>query len=128
MRTILLTLIFFGGVLLGPAALSAQENPQPDDTRVNQRDRSSSEPTADQGKNNVSDRDIMRKIRRSVMDDKSLSTYAHNAKIISQHGRVTLKGPVRSEEEKQSVERKAKDVAGEGNVDNQLTVKPKKTS
>jgi hyperosmotically inducible periplasmic protein len=128
MRTILLTLIFFGGVVVGPAALSAQENPQPDDTRVNQRDRSSSEPTADQGKNNVSDRDIMRKIRRSVMDDKSLSTYAHNAKIISQHGRVTLKGPVRSEEEKQSVERKAKDVAGEGNVDNQLTVKPKKTS
>jgi hyperosmotically inducible periplasmic protein len=128
MRTILVTITFFGGVLVGPATLSAQENPQPDNTRVNQRDRSSSELTADQGKNNVSDRDMMRKIRRSVMDDKSLSTYAHNAKIISQNGRVTLKGPVRSEEEKQSVERKAKDVAGEGNVDNQLTVKPKKTS
>ncbi|HEY7388144.1 MAG TPA: BON domain-containing protein [Bryobacteraceae bacterium] len=128
MRTMLLTLTFFGGVLVGPAALFSQQNPQPDNTRVNRRDRSSREPTADQGKNNASDRDIMQKIRRSVMDDKSLSTYAHNVKIISQNGRVTLKGPVRSEDEKQSLERKAREVAGEGNVVNQLTVKPKKTS
>jgi hyperosmotically inducible periplasmic protein len=128
MRTTLIPLAFLGAVLLGPAALSAQQNPPPDNTRVNQRDRSTGEPTADQGKNNLSDRDIMQKIRRSVMDDKSLSTYAHNVKIISQNRRVTLKGPVRSEEEKQAVERKAREVAGEGNVDNQLTVKPKKTS
>lgn len=128
MRTMLLTLTFFGGVLVGPAALSAQQSPPPDNTRVNQRDRSTGEPTADQGKNNISDRDIMQKIRRSVLDDKSLSTYAHNIKIISQNGRVTLKGPVRSEDEKQTVERKAKEVAGDGNVVNQITVKPKKTS
>lgn len=69
----------------------------------------------------------MQKIRRSVLDDKSLSTYAHNAKIISQNGRVTLKGPVRSEEERQTVERKAREVAGEGNIVNELAVKPKKT-
>jgi hyperosmotically inducible periplasmic protein len=128
MRKILLLLSFSGAVLLGPAALSAQQNPQPDNTRVNQRDRSTGEPTADQGKNNVSDRDIMQKIRRSVMDDKSLSTYAHNVKIISQKGKVTLKGPVRTEEEKQTVERKATEVAGEGSVVNQITVKPKKRS
>ena len=128
MRTTLVPLAFLGAVLLGPAALSAQQNPPPDNTRVNQRDRSAGEPTADQGKNNLSDRDIMQKIRRSVMDDKSLSTYAHNVKIISQNGRVTLKGPVRSQNEKQAVERKAREVAGEGNVDNQLSVKPKKTS
>ena len=127
MRTTLLPLAFLGAVLLGPA-VSAQQNPPPDNTRVNQRDRSTGAPTADQGKNNLSDRDIMQKIRRSVMDDKSLSTYAHNVKIISQNGRVTLKGPVRSDDEKQNVERKAREVAGEGNVDNQLTVKPKKTS
>ena len=42
----------------------------------------------------------MRKIRRSVAGDKSLSTYGHNVKIISQHGKVTLKGPVNSDDEK----------------------------
>jgi osmotically-inducible protein OsmY len=62
------------------------------------------------------------------MDDRSLSTYAHNVKIISQDGKVTLKGPVRSQEEKQTLERKAREVAGERNVVNELTVKPKKTS
>jgi osmotically-inducible protein OsmY len=128
MRTMLLSVAFLGAVLLGPAVLSAQQNPPPDNTRVNQRDRSTGEPTADQGRNNLSDRDIMQKIRRSVMDDRSLSTYAHNVKIISQDGKVTLKGPVRSQEEKQTLERKAREVAGERNVVNELTVKPKKTS
>jgi osmotically-inducible protein OsmY len=128
MRTMLLSIALLGAVLLGPAVLSAQQNPPPDNTRVNQRDRSTGEPTADQGRNNLSDRDIMQKIRRSVMDDRSLSTYAHNVKIISQDGKVTLKGPVRSQEEKQTLERKAREVAGERNVVNELTVKPKKTS
>lgn len=73
-------------VLLGGVhALSAQETQPgstaaPDNTKVNKRDRSRSEPTADQGKNNASDRETMRKIRRALMDDKSLSTYAHNVK------------------------------------------------
>src|SRR5436305_7961129 len=103
----------------------------PDNTKVNKRDRSKTEPTADQAKENPNDRDIMQKIRKSVVDDKSLSTYAHNVKIVSQHGKVTLKGPVRSEEEKKTVEQKATDVAGAGNVTNEITVKPetkKKTS
>ena len=87
MRTMLLSVAFLGAVLLGPAVLSAQQNPPPDNTRVNQRDRSTGEPTADQGRNNLSDRDIMQKIRRSVMDDRSLSTYAQSVKIISQEGK-----------------------------------------
>ena len=72
----------------------------------------------------------MQKIRKAVMDDKSLSSYAHNVKIISQNGKVTLKGPVRSADEKQSIEQKATDVAGVGNVTNEITIKPpnKKTS
>ena len=107
-----------------------QAPPAADNTKVNQRDRSSGAPTADQGKNNVNDREIMQKIRKAVMDDKSLSTYAHNVKIISQNGKVTLKGPVRSAEEKQTIEQKAADVAGAGNVTNEITIKPpnKKTS
>jgi hyperosmotically inducible periplasmic protein len=128
MRTKLMPLAFLGTALLIPAGGFAQQSTPSDDTRTNQRDRSTGEPTADQGRNNLSDRDIMQHIRKSVLDDKSLSTYAHNVKIISQNGRVTLKGPVRSEEERVTVERKARDVAGDGNVVNQLTVKPKKTS
>jgi osmotically-inducible protein OsmY len=95
----------------------------PDNTRVNERDRASSSPTADQAKNTRSDRDIMQQIRRSLMEDKSLSTYGHNVKIISQHGKVTLKGPVHSEEERKTIEAKAVEVAGAGNVTNRMSVK-----
>ena len=87
--------------------------------------------TADQAKNNISDREIMQKIRKALIDDKSLSTYAHNVKIIAQNGKVTLKGPVRSAEEKETVEKTAKDVAGGENVTSELTIKAaraKKTS
>jgi osmotically-inducible protein OsmY len=56
--------------------------------------------------------------------DKSLSTYAHTVKIITQGGQVTLKGPVRSDDEKRTVEAKAAEVAGENKVTDQLDVKP----
>ncbi|HUY13654.1 MAG TPA: BON domain-containing protein [Terriglobia bacterium] len=105
--------------------LSGQEpTPAPDNTKVNKRDQSKTEPTADQQKENPSDRDITRRIRRAVMKDKSLSTYAHNVKIITQDGMVTLKGPVRSEKEKQAIEAKAKKVAGEDKVTSELEVMP----
>ena len=97
-----------------------------DNTRVNKRDRSKQEVTADQQKMNSSDRELTKKIRRSIMDDKSLSTYAHNVKIIARNGTVTLKGPVRSEDEKTAIETKANEVAGNGNVKNELSVAPKK--
>jgi osmotically-inducible protein OsmY len=107
-----------------------QTPPAADNTKVNQHDKSGAQPTADQAKNNANDREIMQKIRKAVMDDKSLSSYAHNVKIISQDGKVTLRGPVRSAEEKQNIEQKATDIAGVGNVTNELTIKPpnKKTS
>jgi len=99
-----------------------------DNTRVNRRDRAKSEPTADQAKENPQDRETMRKIRKALIDDKSLSTYARNVKIIAQHGKVTLKGPVRSEEEKQTIVTKATEIAGAGNVSDELTVKAPKTT
>ncbi len=124
----LLTLTAAAILSAGPVGLNAQQ-PQPDNTKTNERDRAKSEPTADQAKNNVSDRELMRNIRKALVDDKSLSTYAHNVKVIAQNGKVTLKGPVRSEEEKNTIEQKAAQVAGPGNVTNELTVKPaKKTS
>jgi osmotically-inducible protein OsmY len=107
-------------MLIGPASAG----PVQDNTKVNKPDRQEGMPTADQGKNNTPDRELMSRIRKSVVDDKDLSSYGHNCKIIAQHGKVTLRGPVRSEEERRAIEQKAREVAGEGNVDNQLTVKP----
>ncbi len=74
---------------------------------------------------NNTDRVLTRNIRRAIVADKSLSTYAHNVKIISQDGVVTVKGPVRSESEKRSVVSKAVAVAGSTDkVHDQITVKP----
>jgi osmotically-inducible protein OsmY len=97
-----------------------------DNTKVNQRDRDRDSATADQQKESASDRDLTLRIRRSVMDDKALSTYAHNVKIIAQDGQVTLKGPVRTENEKTTIEAKATEVAGAGHVSNQITIAPEK--
>ena len=74
---------------------------------------------------NAADRELTAKIRKSVMADKSLSTYAHNVKIISQDGMVTLKGPVRSDEEVKSIVAKAVKIAGSPDkVANEMAVKP----
>lgn len=80
-------------------------------------------PTADQQKENRSDRDITQQIRQSLMKDKSLSTYGHNVKIITQNGQVTLKGPVHSDDEKRAIAAKATEIAGENKVTNELNVK-----
>jgi osmotically-inducible protein OsmY len=119
---------FTAGVLAvsgGMLSIGQGQTPAPDNTKANKAAKDS--PTADQGKNNESDRTIMQKIRQAVIADKSLSTYAHNVKIISQNGKVTLKGPVHSEAEKQTIEQKAIDVAGAGNVTNEITIKAPKT-
>jgi osmotically-inducible protein OsmY len=79
-------------------------------------------PTADDQKMNPSDRELARKIRRSVVEDKTLSMQAHNVKIIARDGAVTLRGAVKSEDEKASIEQKASAVAGAGKVTNELTV------
>ena len=111
-------------LVTAPEASGQEAAPAPDNTKVNKRDQSKTEPTADQQKENSSDRDITRRIRHAVMKDKSLSGYAHNVKIITQNGMVTLKGPVRSEDDKKAVEAKAKEVAGEDKVTSELEVKP----
>jgi len=111
---------------MGAQAQTPPQEPAPDNTKVNQADRDKTTPTAGSAKNNTNDREIMQKIRKAVMDEKTLSTYAHNVKIISQDGKVTLRGPVRSEEEKKTIEQKATDVAGAGNVTNEITIKPEK--
>jgi hyperosmotically inducible periplasmic protein len=105
-------------------AMPAIAQTPPDNTKVNTRDRAKGAVTADQQKENATDRDVVRKIRQSLVKDKGLSTYAHNVKVIAQGGQVTLKGPVRSDEEMKAVEAKATEVAGAGHVTNQMSVAP----
>jgi len=114
-------------MLLGAASLGAQNTDsgvKPDNTKVNKRDRDANQPTADQQKNTASDLDLSKNIRRSIMDDKSLSTDAHNVKVIAQNGTVTLKGPVKSDAEKSAIMSKAVSVAGSADkVVDQMSVK-----
>ena len=106
----------------GRAVGQDTQQPAPDNTKTNK----NATPTADPQKMNSADRDITKKIRMAIHEDKSMSMYAHNVKIITQNGKVTLKGPVHSEEEKANIAAKAADVAGDGNVDNQIEVVPAK--
>src|SRR5260370_41070067 len=95
-------------LLTGTSASWAQQAAA-DNTKMNQQDPNN---TAQQQKENASDRQLTQDVRKAIMQDKSLSTYAHNVKVISQNGTVTLKGPVHSDDEKQAIEAKAAEVAG----------------
>jgi len=112
--------------LVGPVyAQSTDPQTKPDNTAVNKRDRNPGEATADQQKTNAADRALTAKIRKAVIADKNLSSYAHNVKIISQNGTVTLKGPVHSDDEVKSIMAKATEGAGSPEkVVNQMSVKP----
>jgi hyperosmotically inducible protein len=125
-RWMLATLLFIGlpGVSLVLAQDSSQ-SPAPDNTKVNQGDQNKSNATADRQLENKSDREVAQQIRQAVMNDKSLSTYAHNVKIISQNGVVTLKGPVRTDDERRAIEKIAAAIVGQDKVTSQLEVKPK---
>jgi len=113
------------------AQTPARQPPAPDNTKVNKVDREQKRPTADQQKQNPSDRELTQKIRRSITQDKALSSYAKNIKIITQDGNVTLRGPVRSEEDKSAIEAKANEIAGNGHVKSEIQVaakQPNKTT
>ncbi len=90
-------------------------------TKVNDRDRHGALTPTNQGGGN--DRDITAAIRRAVVSDGSLSFTAKNVKIITTGGKVTLRGPVKSDQERSAIEAKAKSTAGVSEVDNQLEVK-----
>jgi hyperosmotically inducible protein len=114
-------LIAFGAWLAMSAApgLWAATAPNPG---VAQDPQATSNPTAQQQGNSQSDLEITRKIRHAVVSDKSLSIGAHNVKIITIQGRVTLKGMVRSDDEKQKIESAATAAVGSGNVDDQIAI------
>jgi hyperosmotically inducible protein len=123
------SLLLITSLLTGAWVIAQDQNTQTvpapaDNTKLNQRDKNAAQPTTDQQSNTRSDRDITQQIRRAIVEDKSLSTYAHSVKIITQNGQVTLRGPVRSDDEKRAVEAKAAELAGENRVTSQLDVKP----
>jgi osmotically-inducible protein OsmY len=101
------------------AGLCVAFGQEPDNTKMNKQE----QPTADQAKNDKSDLKLQRQIRHEIVKDKGLSTYAHNIKIVARDGKVTLRGPVKSDPEKTAIEQKATEIAGAGNVTNELTVK-----
>lgn len=117
-------------LLLGAVLIAAPlpfQSQAPDNTKNNQGDAASGAMTADHQKMNPADRETSRQIRSSLMKDKNLSTYSHNIKIITQDGKVTLKGPVRSDDEKANIEAKAAAVVGADNVTSMLTIAPPKS-
>jgi len=115
------------GIAIAAANPFAQTPPKPDNTKVNTRDRAASAKTADQQSNQKADLDLAKQIRQAIVADKSLSTYAHNIKVITSDGNVTLKGPVHTAAEKSAVEAKSVEIAGAGKVSNQISVTTAKT-
>ena len=125
MKRIVLTLVASSALLGLCAVTMAQDSPPvaPNNSAVNVRDRAPGAMTAGEQSNAKGDVALTRKIRRAVVKDSSLSMLAHNVKIVTANGNVTLRGPVNSEAEKVAIASKAKAIAGAGNVDNQLEVK-----
>ena len=95
-----------------------------DNSRKNVRDRDDATLTpGDQG-NTPADLEITQKIRKAlVIDASGYSMTAKNIKIITVNGKVTLRGPVKTDAEKAGIVTLAKSVAGDANVDDQLEVK-----
>jgi osmotically-inducible protein OsmY len=94
----------------------------PDNTEINTRDRAGTAPTPTDQRNDSADIKVAAAVRRSISKDKSLSMTARNIKLVANGGEVTLRGPVKSEEEKARIEQIARATAGVSVVDNELDV------
>jgi len=97
--------------------------PDADNTRMNKADQKNTQPTAQNQSNEKADRELAAAVRKAIVRDKSLSTNAHNVKVVAKDGTVTLRGPVRSDDEKSKVSQLTRQVEGVSNVDDQLLVK-----
>ena len=104
---------------------SAATHTEADNSRANVRDQKSTALTSDNQTSKKNDVELIRKIRRSLTSDTSLSVNAHNVKIISHAGNVILKGPVNTVDERAAVERAAQNIAGKENVASEITIASK---
>ena len=115
--------LVLGATISGvPLIEVAQQASAPDNTKANAQ---ANQNTADKQSNAASDRALTQQVRKAIMQDKSMSTYAHNLKVVTQNGQVTLSGPVRTDEEKQAIVQKAAEVAGQDRIVDQISVAPK---
>ena len=106
-----------------PAAVSGSS--EADNTKRNSTEENRNTETAEKQSNNKDDLALTQKIRQEVVKDGSLSMNAKNIKIIVQAGKVMLRGPVDSQQEKDAIGAKACQIAGPNQVNNQLEVKGK---
>ena|ERR1700730_3949121 len=105
-------------------ALAADnEKAKPDNTATNARDRSGETKTLGDQSNTAADLKITQAIRRALMKDRALSMTAKNIKIITANGQVTLRGPVKTAQEKAKIDQLARSAAGGVQIDDQLDVK-----
>jgi hyperosmotically inducible periplasmic protein len=95
-----------------------------DNSARNEKDAKSNTLTpVDQMRGNKSDVEYTRQIRKLIVNDPSLSTMAHNIKIITLNGVATLRGPVESFVEREKIAALAKQVVSDGQLRNQIEVK-----
>src|SRR6201984_3397412 len=109
-----------------PADPPASDSSEADNTKRNSSEQSKNTDTAEKQSNSKDDLALTQKIRQAVVKDGSLSMNAKNAKIIAQDGKITLKGPVDNQQEKDTIGAEAGEIAGKDKVDNQLEVKAEK--
>ena len=122
MKRTLLALACLGALSLDAFATD-NEKAKPDNTATNERDRSGETKTSGDQSNSSADLKVTQAIRRALLKDRELSTTAKNIKIITANGQVTLRGPVKTAQEKARVTQIAKSAAGGAQVDDQLDVK-----
>jgi len=120
MKQTLLVLACLSTVSL--AAMAADDKTKPDNTAINERDRSNDTQTSGDQSNSSADLKITQAIRQALMKDGELSTSAKNIKVITENGQVTLRGPVKTAQEKAKVDQLAKSAAGGAPIVNQLDV------
>ncbi|SRR6266496_177307 len=108
---------------LSVAALSADDKTNPDNTATNERDRSGETQTSGDQSNSSSDLKITQAIRQALVKDGELSTTAKNIKIVTANGQVTLRGPVKTVQEKSKIDQLARSAASGAKIENQLDVK-----
>ena len=104
-------------------AMAADDKTKPDNTAINERDRSRETQTSGDQSNSSADLKTTQAIRQALMKDSELSTTAKNIKIITNNGQVTLRGPVKNAQEKAKIDQLARSAAGGAKIDDQLDVK-----
>ena len=122
MKRTLLALACLGALSLDAFATD-NEKAKPDNTATNERDRSGETKTSGDQSNSSADLKVTQAIRRALLKDRELSTTAKNIKVVTANGQVTLRGPVKSAQEKAKIDQLVRSAAGGAQIDDQLDVK-----